>query len=109
MVLGRCVPRVLLVMPFTARSSCSLNNDTLCFSVMQENVVCTDCIYTLWNTFASEESSIAEVVNYCVSSSPSPSPSLRQALYDLCFRILKLTTPTSRRLEPSCVRYDVRG
>ena len=52
-VLGRRVPRVIPVMPFTTRSSCSWNRDTLCSSVMQEDVVCTDCIYTRWNTFAS--------------------------------------------------------
>ena len=84
MVLGRCVPWVVPVMPFTTRSSCSSNRDTLCSSVMQENVVCTDCIYTRWNTFASEGSNIADVVNYCVSSSPLPSPSPSPSLRQVC-------------------------
>ena len=78
MVLGRRIPRVVPVMPFKTLSSCSSKLDTLCSSVKQENEVCTDCINTRWSTFSSAGCHIADVVNYCVSSSPSPSPSLRQ-------------------------------
>ena len=49
--------------------------EALCSSVKQENEVCTNCINTRWRTFSSAGCHIADVVNYCVSSSPSPSPS----------------------------------
>ena len=49
--------------------------DSLCSSVELRDDTCTDCIYARWSTLVTAGCDNADVVNYCVSSSPSSSPS----------------------------------